>query len=69
MKPNVTFEYKKNNVMIDTPTIGDNRIKGLFLDNDYPINKENGTGFSDGTISEVLGNIFENKDYLIKNHE
>jgi len=26
-------------------------------------------GFSVGTISEVVGNVFENKDYLITNHE
>ncbi len=50
---------------IDTPTRGDKKIKGLFLMNNYPINKENGTGFSDGTISEVIGNIFENELLII----
>ncbi len=48
-------------IQLSTPTIGDNRIRGRFMNNDYPINKENGTGFSVGTVSEVVGNIFETK--------
>ncbi len=48
-------------IQISTPTIGEDRIRGHFINNDYPINKENGTGFSADTISEVIGNIFENK--------
>lgn len=51
-------------IIISTPTIGKNRIRGMFINNNYPINKENGTGFSDGTISEVVGNIFENKTMI-----
>lgn len=51
-------------ILIETPTIGENRIRGHFTNNDYPINKENGTGFTDGTISEVIGNIFENKEII-----
>lgn len=51
-------------ISIETPTNGENRIRGHFLSNDYPINKENGTGFSDGTISEVVGNVFENENLI-----
>jgi len=50
---------------IDTPTRGEKRIRGLLINNNYPINEKNGTGFSDGTISEVIGNVFKNADIIL----
>jgi len=58
------FEGTEYFIDIDTPTRGEKRIRGLFHRNDYPINQENGTGFSDGTVSCVIGNIFQNKDLI-----
>lgn len=55
-------------IQIETPTIGENRIRGMFHGNKYPINIENGTGFSEGTISEVLGNIFLNQNLVPKEY-